>query len=111
MKKNQDALSLPELGAFIVLLDILQRCIATETKNVKALLTCTQSPAVTQNSSVLLHLARILTALISSFLYNYFKPVLNFYKFDFEPTPKDDQKFELYSVLTKGFKEMKLEIR
>lgn len=35
-------------------------------------------------------------------LCDYFKPVLNFYKFDFEHTPEDEQKLELFCILTQG---------
>ncbi|XP_035739496.1 protein purity of essence-like isoform X1 [Vespa mandarinia] len=148
VKKNQDVLSKPELKAVSVLLDVLQRCLATESDNsqskvteqlldimetilanaasqplstfeafsrtlggpehIKALLSCTQSAAVRQSSNVLAHLARVLAALTYSdqdkmaLLCDYFKPVLNFYKFDFEHTPEDEQKLELFCILTQG---------
>lgn len=148
VKKNQDVLSKPELKAVTVLLDVLQRCLATESDNsqskvteqlldimetilanaasqplstfeafsrtlggpehIKALLSCTQSAAVRQSSNVLAHLARVLAALTygdqdkMSLLCDYFKPVLNFYKFDFEHTPEDEQKLELFCILTQG---------
>ncbi|KAK2587956.1 hypothetical protein KPH14_004040 [Odynerus spinipes] len=148
VKKNQDVLSKPELGAVTVLLDVLQRCLATESDNsqakvteqlldimetilanaasqplstfeafsrtlggpehIKALLSCTQSAAVRQSSNVLAHLARVLAALTygdqdkMALLCDYFTPVLNFYKFDFEHTPEDEQKLELFCILTQG---------
>lgn len=148
VKKNQEVLSKPELGAVTVFLDVLQRCLATESENsqakiteqlldimetilanaasqplsafeafsrtlggpehIKALLSCTQSTAVRQSSSVLAHLARVLAALTygnkekMALLCDYFKPVLNFYKFDFEHTPEDEQKLELFCILTQG---------
>ncbi|KAJ8682718.1 hypothetical protein QAD02_018510 [Eretmocerus hayati] len=148
VKKNQDVLSQPELGAVTVLLDVLQRCLATDSDNsqskvteqlldimetilanaasqplekfeefsrtlgspehVKALLSCTQSTAVRQSANVLQHLARVLAALTygnpekMELLCDHFKPVLNFYKFDFEHTPEDEQKLELFCVLTQG---------
>lgn len=148
VKKNQEVLSRPELGAGTVLLDVLQRCLSTEPENsqakiteqlldimetilataasqplstfeafsrtlggqehVKALLSCTQSAAVRQSSNVLTHLARVLAALTygnwekMALLCDYFKPVLNFYKFDFEHTPEDEQKLELFCILTQG---------
>lgn len=77
-------------------------------EHVKALLSCTQSTAVRQSASVLTHLARVLAALTygnpekMELLMEYFKPVLNFYKFDFEHAPEDDQKLELFCVLTQG---------
>ncbi|XP_031787712.1 protein purity of essence isoform X2 [Nasonia vitripennis] len=148
VKKNQEVLSQPELGAVTVLLDVLQRVIDTDSDNsqskvteqlldimetilsnaasqpletfeefsrtlgspehVKALLSCTQSTAVRTSANVLLHLARVLAALTygnkekMELLCDYFKPVLNFYKFDFEHTPEDEQKLELFCVLTQG---------
>ncbi|XP_014236597.1 protein purity of essence isoform X3 [Trichogramma pretiosum] len=148
VKKNQEVLSRPELGAVTALLDVLQRCLAADVDNsqskvteqlldimetilgnaaaqplnkfeefsrtlgspehVKALLSCTQSSAVRQSVSVLQHLARVLAALTygnkekMTLLCDYFKPVLNFYKFDFEHTPEDEQKMELFCVLTQG---------
>ncbi|XP_032676900.1 protein purity of essence isoform X4 [Odontomachus brunneus] len=150
VKKNQEILSKPELGAITVFLDVLQRCLATDPENsqakiteqlldimetilanaasqhlsvfetfshtlggpehVKALLSCTQSMAVRQNTSVLAHLTRVLAALTygnnekMALLCDYFKPVLNFYKFDFEHTPEDEQKLELFCILTQGIK-------
>ena len=77
-------------------------------EHVKALLSCTQSTAVRQSASVLQHLARVLAALTygnqdkMELLCDYFKPVLNFYKFDFEHTTEDEQKLELFCVLTQG---------
>lgn len=79
-------------------------------EHVKALLSCTQSTAVRQNTSVLAHLTRVLAALTygnnekMALLCDYFKPVLNFYKFDFEHTPEDEQKLELFCTLTQGIK-------
>lgn len=77
-------------------------------EHIKALLSCTQSTAVRQSASVLAHLARVLAALTygnkekMALLCDYFKPVLNFYKFDFEHTPEDEQKLELFCILTQG---------
>lgn len=77
-------------------------------EHVKALLTCTQSQSVRQSANVLQHLARVLAALTygntekMELLCEYFKPALNFYKFDFEHTAEDDQKLELFCVLTQG---------
>lgn len=148
VKKNQEVLSRPELGAVTVLLDVLQRCLATESdstqakvteqlldimetilsnatsqslesfeafsrtlggpEHVKALLSCTQSSAVRQSNGVLVHLARVVAALTygnqekMALLCDYFKPVLNFYNFDFEHTPEDEQKLELFCILTQG---------
>lgn len=39
VKKNQEVLSKPELGAVTVLLDVLQRCLATESENSQAKIT------------------------------------------------------------------------
>lgn len=77
-------------------------------EHVKALLTCTQSAAVRQSNNVLVHLARVLAALTygnhekMALLCDYFKPVLDFYKFDFEHTSEDEQKLELFCILTQG---------
>ncbi|XP_012287187.1 E3 ubiquitin-protein ligase UBR4 isoform X2 [Orussus abietinus] len=148
VKKNQQVLCRPKLGAVTVLLDVLQRCLETEPDNsqakvteqlldimetiltnaaaqplflfeafsktlggpehIKALLSCTQSAAVRQSPGVLLHLARVLAALTygnqekMALLCDYFKPVLRFYKFDFEHSPEDEQKLELFCILTQG---------
>lgn len=78
------------------------------TDHIKTLLSCTQSTAVRQCNNVLMHLARVLAALTygneekMALLCDYFKPVLNFYKFDFEHTADDDQKLELFCILTQG---------
>ncbi|XP_008551349.1 E3 ubiquitin-protein ligase UBR4 isoform X1 [Microplitis demolitor] len=148
VKKNQEVLSRPELGAVTILLEILQKCLATESdssqakvteqlldimemiltnatsqslksfkefsrtlggpEHVNALLSCTQSAAVRQSTNVLIHLARVLATLTygnqdkMNILYNYFKPVLNFYEFDYEHTSEDEQKLELFCVLCQG---------
>ncbi|XP_046612558.1 E3 ubiquitin-protein ligase UBR4 isoform X2 [Neodiprion virginianus] len=148
VKKNQEVLSRPEVGAVTVLLDVLQRCVVSEPDksqakvteqlldimetilanaasqplsafeafsrtlggpdHVKALLSCTQSAAVRQSNNVLVHLARVLAALTygnqekMALLCDYFKPVLDFYKFDFEHTSEDEQKLELFCILTQG---------
>ncbi|CAD6222096.1 GSCOCG00011717001-RA-CDS, partial [Cotesia congregata] len=148
VKKNQEVLSRSELGAVTILLEILQKCLATESdssqakiteqlldimetiltnatsqslksfkefsktlggpEHIEALLSCTQSSAVRQSTNVLIHLARVLATLTygnqdkMNILYNYFKPVLNFYEFDYEHTAEDEQKLELFCVLTQG---------
>ncbi|XP_015606097.1 protein purity of essence isoform X2 [Cephus cinctus] len=148
VKRNQEVLTRPELGAITVLLDVLQRCLATESdsaqakvteqlldimetilanatsqplatfvefsrtlggaEHLKSLLSCTQSSAVRQSNAVLVHLARVLAALTygnqekMALLCDYFKPVLNFYKFDFEHTTEDEQRLELFCILTQG---------
>ncbi|XP_033353689.1 E3 ubiquitin-protein ligase UBR4 isoform X5 [Bombus vosnesenskii] len=142
VKKNQEVLS--KLGAVMVFLDVLQRCLATESENwqakiteqlleiietilthaslstleafsrtssgpehIKALLSCAQSTAVRQ-SNVLPQLARVLAALTygnrekMALLCDYFKPVLDFYEFDHEHTPEDEQKLELFCILTQA---------
>lgn len=77
-------------------------------EHVKALLSCIQSTAVKQSTNVLKHLARVLAALTynneekMSLLYEFFKPVLNFYEFDFDHTPEDEQKLEFFCILTQG---------
>lgn len=142
VKKNQEVLS--KLGAVTVFLDVLQRCLATESENwqakiteqlleimetilthaslstleafshtssgpehIKALLSCAQSTAVRQ-SNILPQLARVLAALTygnrekMALLCDYFKPVLNFYEFDHEHTAEDEQKLELFCILTQA---------
>lgn len=142
VKKNQEVLS--KLGAVTVFLDVLQRCLATESENwqakiteqlleimetilthaslstleafshtssgpehIKALLSCAQSTAVRQ-SNILPQLARVLAALTygnrekMALLYDYFKSVLNFYEFDHEHTTEDEQKLELFCILTQA---------
>ncbi|OAD57065.1 E3 ubiquitin-protein ligase UBR4, partial [Eufriesea mexicana] len=142
VKKNQEVLS--NLGAVTVFLDVLQRCLATESENwqakiteqlleimetilthaslstleafsrtssgpehIKALLSCAQSTAVRQ-SNILPQLARVLAALTygnrekMALLCDYFKPVLDFYEFDHEHTPEDEQKLELFCILTQA---------
>lgn len=77
-------------------------------EHIKSLLSCTQSAAVRQSSNVLQHLARVLASLTygntekMALLCDYFDPVLNFYRFDFERTHEDEQKLELFCVLTQG---------
>lgn len=142
VKKNQEVLS--KLGAVTVFLDVLQRCLATESENwqakiteqlleimetilthaslstleafshtssgpehIKALLSCAQSTAVRQ-SNILPQLARVLAALTygnrekMALLCDYFKSVLNFYEFDHEHTTEDEQKLELFCILTQA---------
>ncbi|XP_063242107.1 E3 ubiquitin-protein ligase UBR4 isoform X2 [Bacillus rossius redtenbacheri] len=76
------------------------------TEHIHALLSCTTSPGVRANASVLLHLTKVLAALTygneekMAVLCDHFKPITCFNKFDFEHTPDDEQKLELLCVLT-----------
>lgn len=72
---------------------------------VKSLLSCTNQPVVKSNS-VLVHLTRVLAALVygnkekMKILLEHFNPVLDFIKYDLEHTPDDQQKLEMFCVLT-----------
>ncbi|XP_008200345.2 E3 ubiquitin-protein ligase UBR4 isoform X1 [Tribolium castaneum] len=75
---------------------------------VRSLLKCTNHPSVRNNQSVLIHLTRVLAALVygnrdkMQILMDYFKPVLDLNKYDYEHTPEDQQKLEMLCVLTNG---------
>ncbi|KAF7990091.1 hypothetical protein HCN44_009080, partial [Aphidius gifuensis] len=140
VKKNQQVLIKPEIGVVTVLLQVLQPKITEQLldimktilanatsqplkyfekisrtlgrpEHVNALLKCTQLSTVRQSNNVLIHLARVVTALTygssekMTVLSDYFKPVLNFYEFDFKHTNKDEQKLKLFcTILTEGIK-------
>lgn len=73
---------------------------------IQSLLSCINHASVRNNQSVLVHLTRVLAALVygsderMDILINYFKPTLDFNKYDFEHTPEDQQKLEMFCVLT-----------
>lgn len=75
---------------------------------VKSLLLCTSQSVVKNNNSVLVHITRILAALVygnpekMKTLIDHFEPVLDFNKYDYEHTPEDQQKLEMFCVLTNG---------
>lgn len=75
---------------------------------IQSLLSCTNHSSVRNNQSVLVHLTRVLAALVygndekMNILINYFKPALDFNKFDFEHIPDDQQKLEMFCILTNG---------
>lgn len=75
---------------------------------VKSLLSCTSQSVVQNNNSVLVHLTRILAALVygnrdkMKILIDHFEPVLDFNKYDYEHTAEDEQKLEMFCVLTNG---------
>lgn len=75
---------------------------------IKSLLTCSTTSNVRNNQSVLVHLTRVLAALVygnqekMEILLDYFKPVLSFNKFDFEHTSDDEHKLEMFCILTTG---------
>lgn len=75
---------------------------------IKSLLTCMNQSNVKNNQSVLVHLTRVLAALVygneekMSILLDHFKTVLDFNKYDFEHASDDQQKMEMFCVLTNG---------
>lgn len=75
---------------------------------IKSLLTCMNQSSVRNNQSVLIHLTRVLAALVygneekMEILLGYFKPILDFNKYDFEHSGDDQQKLEMFCVLTSG---------
>lgn len=75
---------------------------------VKSLLSCTSQTIVKNNNSVLVHLTRVLAALVydnpdkMKILIDHFLPILEFNKYDFDHTPVDQQKLEMFCVLTNG---------
>ncbi|CAH0559665.1 unnamed protein product [Brassicogethes aeneus] len=75
---------------------------------VRSLLTCTTHSSVRSNQSVLVHLTRVLAALVygneekMEILLDNFKPVLDFDKYDVEHSQVDQQKLEMFCVLTNG---------
>lgn len=75
---------------------------------VKSLLSCTSQSVVKNNNSVLVHLTRVLAALVYGneekmiILLDHFQSVLDFNKYDFEHTSEDQQKLEMFCVLTNG---------
>lgn len=75
---------------------------------VKSLLSCTSQSVVKNNSSVLVHLTRVLAALVYAnqekmkILVDHFQPVLDFNKYDYEHTSDDQQKLEMFCILTNG---------
>lgn len=75
---------------------------------IKSLLSCTNQPAVRNNQSVMMHLTKVLAALSygnaekMGILVDHFRDVLDFNKYDFEHTANDQQKLEMFCVLTNG---------
>lgn len=75
---------------------------------IRSLLTCTNQTSVRNNQSVMMHLTRVLAALVygnnekMEILLNHFKTVLDFNKYDTEHTADDQQKIEMFCVLTNG---------
>lgn len=77
-------------------------------EHIEALLGYVNSKGSTANSSVLQHLMRVIASLtygneerMAPLIQN-FTPVLDFNDFDFEHTPEDKQKLELFCILTSG---------
>lgn len=75
---------------------------------IQSILSCISQPSVRNNHSVMGHLTKVLAALVygnkikMNILMDYFKPILNFNKYDFEHTHEDQQKLEMFCVLTEG---------
>lgn len=75
---------------------------------VKSLLSCTNQSSVKNNQAVLIHLTRVLAALVygnekkMNILLDHFASVLDFHKYDFDHTEDDQQKLEMFCVLTDG---------
>lgn len=78
------------------------------TEHIESLLTCTTAPATRNNSSVILHLARVLAAITygnkekMALLCDHFQSALDFNRFDYEHTSDDEHKLELFCILTAG---------
>lgn len=75
---------------------------------IESLLSCTTSSSVRNNQSVIIHLTRVLAALVygnserMKLLCDHFNSVLDFNKFDYGHTSDDDYKLEMFCVLTTG---------
>lgn len=75
---------------------------------IKSLLTCTNQSSVRNNQSVMVHLTRVLAALVygnkekMEILLDHFKSVLDFSKYDVEHSADDQQKIEMFCTLTNG---------
>ncbi|XP_044730066.1 E3 ubiquitin-protein ligase UBR4 isoform X3 [Chrysoperla carnea] len=75
---------------------------------IQSLLSCTTSTSVRNNQSVIIHLTRVLAALVygnadrMKLLCDHFASVLDFNKFDYEHNADDDYKLEMFCVLTTG---------
>ncbi|XP_060527250.1 E3 ubiquitin-protein ligase UBR4 [Cylas formicarius] len=73
---------------------------------VKSLLSFTTHPTIKNNASVLEHLTRVLAALVygnndkMEILLSHFRAVLEFNVYDFEHTPEDQQRLEMFCMLT-----------
>lgn len=75
---------------------------------VESLLSCTSQSIVKNNISVLEHLTRVLASLVygseekMKVLINNFHSVLDFNKYDYTHTSDDQQRLEMFCVLTNG---------
>lgn len=73
---------------------------------IRSLLSCTNHASVRNNQSVSIHLTRVLAALAygneekMGILINHFKPTLDFNEYDFEHNADEQQKLEMFCVLT-----------
>ncbi|XP_074029001.1 E3 ubiquitin-protein ligase-like protein poe [Leptinotarsa decemlineata] len=75
---------------------------------VKSLLNCTTQSIVKNNNAVLVHLTKVLAALVygneekMKILLNHFSSVLHFKKYDSDHNSEDQQKLEMFCILTNG---------
>lgn len=75
---------------------------------VRSLLSCTGQSTVKNNNAVLVHLTRVLAALVygnkekMEILLDHFKPVLDFDRYDTAHDSDAQQKLEMFCVLTDG---------
>lgn len=73
-----------------------------------SLLSCTNHSSVRNNQAVLVHLAHVLAALVycnqakMKVLLAHFEPVLDFNRYDLERSAEEQQKLEMFCVLTDG---------
>ncbi|XP_066906272.1 E3 ubiquitin-protein ligase UBR4 [Halyomorpha halys] len=85
----------------------MSRKLGSGVEYIRPLLECTSTcPSVRSNPQVLTHLARVVASLTyasresMTALMAYFNPSLDFVAFDSEHTPEDEQKLELFSILS-----------
>ncbi|KAK9707806.1 E3 ubiquitin-protein ligase UBR4 [Popillia japonica] len=75
---------------------------------IQSLLKYTNQPSIRNNQSLQEHLMHVLASLVyddqerMKVLIDHFKPVLNFNRYDAEHSAEDQQKFEMFCVLTNG---------
>lgn len=78
------------------------------TEYIQSLLKYTNQSSIRNNQSLQEHLMHVLASLVydhrerMKVLVDYFKPILNFNKYDMEHSAEDQQKLELFCVLANG---------